>query len=156
MGSVILLSAHILKRGAGMKLKQYDVPGLLFFRLRNEKKIGLIELVAAEIIFFAEEADMGESIKTVEGFIDWTNQGEGEPFVYRGMPNAEVGVESSASRRIRQSRKTLPPLPVPPRLHRAVVAGRKGAQVSGARRQRSYEFAVTCGLTTLRCSNLPD
>ena len=55
---------------------------------------------------------MGESIKTVEGFIDWTNQGEGEPFVYRGMPNAEWGVESSASRRIRQSRKTLPPLPV--------------------------------------------
>ena len=55
---------------------------------------------------------MGESIKTVEGFIDWTNQGEGEPFVYRGMPKATWEVESSASRRIRQSRKTLPPLPV--------------------------------------------
>ena len=55
---------------------------------------------------------MGEPVKTVEEFIDWTNQQEGESFVYRGMPKACWGVESSASRRIRQSQKTLPPLPV--------------------------------------------
>ncbi len=55
---------------------------------------------------------MGESIKTVEEFIDWTNQQEGGPFVYRGMPKATWEVESSAYRRIRQSQKTLPPLSV--------------------------------------------
>ena len=31
-----------------MKPKQDDVPGLLFFGLRNEEEIGLIELVALE------------------------------------------------------------------------------------------------------------
>ena len=48
----------------------------------------------------------------MEEFIDWTNQQEGESFVYRGMPKACWGVESSASRRIRHPQKTLPPLPV--------------------------------------------
>ena len=55
---------------------------------------------------------MGESIKTVEEFIDWTIQRKGGLFVYRGIPKAAWGVESSAYRRIHQSRETLPPPPV--------------------------------------------
>ena len=55
---------------------------------------------------------VGEPVNTVEEFIDWTNQRGGESFVYRGMPNATWKVESSAYRRIGQSQKTPPPLPV--------------------------------------------
>ena len=51
-------------------------------------------------------------VKTVEEFVDWTNQREGGSFVYRGIPNADWEVESSAYRRIRQSKKTAPPLSV--------------------------------------------
>ena len=74
---------------------------LAVFRLRNEKKIGFIEFVALEIIFVSrpgaiEEADMGESIKTMEEFIAWTEQREDKLFVYRGMANATWEVKSSA------------------------------------------------------------
>ena len=55
---------------------------------------------------------MAETIKTVEGFIDWTNRQEGGSSVYRGIPNAAWEVESAAYRRIRQSQKTAPPLSV--------------------------------------------
>lgn len=51
-------------------------------------------------------------VKTVEEFIDWTDQQEGGSFVYRGMPDAAWEVESSAYRRLRQSQRTLPPMPI--------------------------------------------
>ena len=55
---------------------------------------------------------MGESIKTMEEFIAWTEEREDKLFVYRGMANATWGVKSSAYRRIRQSQEVPPPLSV--------------------------------------------
>ena len=53
---------------------------------------------------------MSEPIKSVEEFIAWTKQLDGQLLLYRGLADADWGVESSAYRRIRVSQEE--PLPV--------------------------------------------
>ena len=53
---------------------------------------------------------MSEPIKSVEEFIAWTKQLDGQLLLYRGLADADWEVESSAYRRIRVSQEE--PLPV--------------------------------------------
>ena len=53
---------------------------------------------------------MSEPIKSVEEFIAWTKQLDGQLLLYRGLADADWEVESSAQRRIRVSEEE--PLPV--------------------------------------------
>lgn len=46
---------------------------------------------------------MAEPIKTVEEYIAWTKEIQGGLVLYRGLANADWGVESSAYRRISNS-----------------------------------------------------
>ena len=52
---------------------------------------------------------MSEPIKSVEDFIQWTKQLDGQMLLYRGLADADWEVESSAYRRIRESQED--PLP---------------------------------------------
>ena len=50
---------------------------------------------------------MTDPITTIEEFIDWTTQLQGGLFLYRGLPDADWEVESSAYRRVCKSEKIL-------------------------------------------------
>ena len=49
------------------------------------------------------ESLMGELITSVEKFIAWTKQLDGQLLLYRGLADAHWNIESSASRRLRVS-----------------------------------------------------
>ena len=53
---------------------------------------------------------MSEPIKSVEEFIEWTKQLDGQLLLYRGLADADWEVESSAQRRIRVSEEEPPPV----------------------------------------------
>ncbi len=51
---------------------------------------------------------MSELIKSVDEFIAWTKELKGRMFLYRGLPDADWPIESSAYRRLRESEKNPP------------------------------------------------
>ena len=53
---------------------------------------------------------MTEPIKSVDEFIAWTKQLNGQLFLYRGLASSNWEVESSAQRRIKLSAEELPPM----------------------------------------------
>lgn len=55
---------------------------------------------------------MSETINSIEEFISWTKQLEGEALVYRGLSDATWEVSASAYRRIEKSSQGTPPPPV--------------------------------------------
>ena len=85
---------------------------------------------------------MSRPIKSVEGFIEWMKQLDGQMLLYRGLADADWEIEASAYRRIKESLKADPALVTFQNYNKQILdnAGLQGFRYQNGRKLSDLEL----------------